>query len=121
MSLIALVSFNKHVDQQINLILKMPFFSGDSRLTEQPQLTVMHTLWAREHNRIAKTLAGLNPTWKDEVIYQEVGSIYSNNIDIILKTCIIVYISLFILIIRPVESSEQKCNTLPFTNGFHLF
>lgn len=45
--------------------------SGDSRVNAHPQLAVMHTVWHREHNRIADKLAILNPNWSDETLFQE--------------------------------------------------
>ncbi|XP_076681835.1 peroxidase isoform X2 [Andrena cerasifolii] len=45
--------------------------SGDHRVNLHPQLAVTHTVWHREHNRIANRLAGLNPNWSDETLFQE--------------------------------------------------
>lgn len=50
---------------------RMANFSGDTRVNEQVELVVMHTLWMREHNRVAAELAKLNPSWGDEALFQE--------------------------------------------------
>jgi len=47
------------------------FFAGDGRANEQLNLIAMHTLWMREHNRIARQLVFHNPTWLDDRIYEE--------------------------------------------------
>ncbi|XP_064085733.1 peroxidase-like isoform X2 [Macrobrachium nipponense] len=47
------------------------FLAGDNRVNEQIDLSVIHTVWMREHNRLARELARLNPHWSDETIYQE--------------------------------------------------
>ena len=47
------------------------FVGGDFRVNEMPALTVQHTVWMREHNRIATQLRRINPTWRGERIFQE--------------------------------------------------
>ncbi|XP_075222518.1 salivary peroxidase/catechol oxidase-like [Lycorma delicatula] len=47
------------------------FRAGDGRVNEQLQLALMHTIWMREHNRVAKELQLLHPEWSDEALFQE--------------------------------------------------
>uniref|UniRef100_UPI0037E8B786 eosinophil peroxidase isoform X2 n=1 Tax=Semicossyphus pulcher TaxID=241346 RepID=UPI0037E8B786 len=47
------------------------FLAGDERVNENIALTSMHTLFMREHNRLARQLKRLNPHWDSETLYQE--------------------------------------------------
>nr|XP_023021293.1 peroxidasin [Leptinotarsa decemlineata] len=47
------------------------FVAGDIRANEQVGLLAMHTLWMREHNRIARELKLMNPHWESDKLYHE--------------------------------------------------
>ncbi|XP_038605963.1 peroxidasin homolog [Tachyglossus aculeatus] len=51
------------------------FLTGDHRANEQLGLTAMHTLWFREHNRVATELLALNPHWDGDTLYHEARKI----------------------------------------------
>ncbi len=51
------------------------FIAGDIRSNEQLGLTAMHTLFLREHNRLADVIRSENPTLTDEQIYQNARAI----------------------------------------------
>src|SRR5215468_8433598 len=53
------------------------FAAGDVRANETTELSSLHTLFMRNHNRLAAALATQNPadfglsSWTDETLYQE--------------------------------------------------
>ena len=51
------------------------FLAGDHRSNEQLGLLSMHTIWMREHNRIATALLRLNPHWDGNMLYHEARKI----------------------------------------------
>ncbi|CAG0918619.1 unnamed protein product [Notodromas monacha] len=47
------------------------FLAGDTRVNEQPGLALAHTIWLREHNRVAAELRTRFPTRGDEQLFQD--------------------------------------------------
>ena len=46
------------------------YLAGDVRANENPELTSLHVLFVREHNRIAEEAARQHPDWSDKELYQ---------------------------------------------------
>ncbi|XP_058416562.1 myeloperoxidase [Diceros bicornis minor] len=59
------------------------FLAGDTRSSEMPGLTSLHTLLVREHNRLATQLKRLNPCWNGDRLYQEARKIVGAMVQII--------------------------------------
>ncbi|XP_071066642.1 lactoperoxidase isoform X2 [Dasypus novemcinctus] len=68
----------------INTTAHVPcFLAGDSRASEHLLLATSHTLFLREHNRLARKLKKLNPQWDGEKLYQEARKILGAFVQII--------------------------------------
>ncbi|MEM8934641.1 MAG: peroxidase family protein, partial [Acidobacteriota bacterium] len=59
------------------------FLAGDVRANENVALTSMHTLWVREHNRLADQIAESDPSLTDEQIYQQARALVTAQIQAI--------------------------------------
>jgi len=59
------------------------YVAGDMRANEQVALTAVHTLFVREHNRLADQIATAHPDWSDEEIYQRARKIVGAQIQVI--------------------------------------
>ena len=59
------------------------FLAGDVRANEQVGLTVMHTLFVREHNRLADDIAQNNPSWTGDQIYEKARQLVGAQMQVI--------------------------------------
>lgn len=59
------------------------FLAGDVRANEQVGLTSMHTLFVREHNRLAEEYAERHPNWDGEHLYQKAREIIGAQMQVI--------------------------------------
>ncbi|XP_031426883.1 eosinophil peroxidase-like [Clupea harengus] len=59
------------------------FIAGDERVDENIGLSSMHTMMMREHNRLARALAKLNPQWSGETLFQEARKIMGGYFQVI--------------------------------------
>ena len=59
------------------------FLAGDVRANEQVGLTAMHTLFVREHNRLANDIAARYPSLSGEEIYQRARRIVGAQMQVI--------------------------------------
>lgn len=64
------VHLNHYLASPVSLCLP-----GDARVDENIALTSIHTMFMREHNRLARALRRLNPQWDAETLYQEARKI----------------------------------------------
>lgn len=59
------------------------YLAGDVRVNEQSGLIAMHTLFVREHNRLADIISAGNPGWSDEQVYQHARRIVAAEVQAI--------------------------------------
>jgi hypothetical protein len=59
------------------------FIAGDVRANEQIGLTAMHTLFVREHNRVAEEISQKHPDFTEEQVFQTARKIIGAKIQVI--------------------------------------
>ncbi|QQP38046.1 Peroxidasin -like protein [Caligus rogercresseyi] len=62
------------------------YYAGDVRAIEMPGLATMHTLFVREHNRIAKEMIAAYPALDSETVFQETRRIVGADLAITEKS-----------------------------------
>ncbi|KAG1713918.1 Chorion peroxidase [Nymphon striatum] len=50
---------------------RCPFIAGDSRVNDNAGVAILHTVFLRAHNNIAKEIKSLKPSWNPTKIFQE--------------------------------------------------
>ncbi|XP_040155935.1 chorion peroxidase-like [Anopheles arabiensis] len=60
-----------HTKDACDPAAEMCFLTGDGRSNQLISLVAVHTLFLREHNRLARQLQKLNPHWSDRTLFQE--------------------------------------------------
>lgn len=90
------------------------FVAGDNRVNELTGLVTTHAMFLREHNRIAKLLWSLNPTWPDEEIYQEARRI------VVAELQHITYNEWLPLILGPIIMRDFKLELSQTNGGYSL-
>ena len=88
------------------------FKTGDVRSNQQPLLISLHTIWLREHNRIAKKLSTLNPNWNDEKVFQESRRI------VIAELQHVTYTEFLPLIVGPDMMNDRDLNEKPLNQYY---
>uniref|UniRef100_A0A182KC14 Heme peroxidase 1 n=1 Tax=Anopheles christyi TaxID=43041 RepID=A0A182KC14_9DIPT len=65
----------RHPNASTTCTLKTPadacYLTGDGRANQSPHLAILQITFVREHNRIARQLKALNPTWTPDKIFEE--------------------------------------------------
>ncbi|MGV1086560.1 MAG: peroxidase family protein [Mycobacterium sp.] len=61
-------------------IVNGSFVAGDIRVSENPDLTAIQTLFLREHNRQVDLLAAAHPTWTSDQLYDQAKAIVTAEI-----------------------------------------